>query len=66
MKVQFDDGPAARDIAATGQTVKRGEPADVPDDVGKQLLEQGWVEPGTRKPARTVAATPDPVKKETE
>lgn len=58
MKVQFNDGPAAVTVNdVPGLVAERGKPVDVPDRVGKQLLEQGWVTPSAvRKPAPTGAA----------
>lgn len=44
MKVQYAHGPAAVDIAATGQRVERGTPVEVDPEVGKQLIKQGWSE----------------------
>lgn len=42
MRVQYPEGPRSLTIAAVGITAKRGEPVEVPADVGEQLLQQGW------------------------
>lgn len=46
MKVLYEDGPEAVTIPAAGVTAQRGEPVDVPENTGKQLLEQGWIKAG--------------------
>lgn len=47
MRVQYPEGPRSLTIAAIGITAQRGEPVEVPDDVGEQLLRQGWQKAGT-------------------
>lgn len=43
MKVLYEEGPRALMVpAAGGVTARRGEAIDVPDEIGKQLLAQGW------------------------
>lgn len=50
MKVRYDEGTDALTIPAAGVTAKRGEVIDVPDDVGKKLLDQGpWVKGSAAK-----------------
>ncbi len=41
MKVQHT-GADALEVPAIGEIVEPGQPVDVPEEIGKQLLEQGW------------------------
>lgn len=65
MKVQYDEGPAARTIASTGQVAERGVPLEIDPAVGQKLLKQGWREASKTPTATKKAATSDPVEKET-
>lgn len=42
MKVCYSEGPDALTVPAAGVVAQRGQAVDVPAEVGKQLLEQGW------------------------
>ena len=42
MRVTYLGPFDAVEIAATGQIAKQGHAVDVPEDVGKSLVEQGW------------------------
>lgn len=50
MKVKFEEGPEALNIPACGVIAERGKEVDVPDDIGKKLLDQGWSEAGKSTP----------------
>jgi hypothetical protein len=50
MKVQYDEGPDALNVPACGVIAQRGEAVDVPDEIGKSLIEQGWKQAGKSKP----------------
>jgi len=59
VKVKYHDGPAAVTIPQVSERVERGQLVEVPTEVGKQLIEQGWVGEGAQKPsdaARKLAA----------
>lgn len=50
MRVKYVGGLAAVEIAATGQVVEHNGEADVPDRVGKGLIEQAdWKPAPTKK-----------------
>lgn len=54
MRVKFTEGPDALEIAELRQVVQRGEAVDVPNEVGKKLIDQGWEKakassPGVKK-----------------
>lgn len=70
MKVKYSEGLAEVTVEGVTEPVKRGEDVEVPDAVGKQLCKQGWVEVGSHKTHKKVAAktptTPTPVEKENE
>lgn len=42
MFVKYTEGPDEVEIPATGDVVKRGAPVEVRDEIGKQLIVQGW------------------------
>ena len=42
MKVRYTEGPDELVIAAIGVKAKRGEAVEVPNEIGKSLIEQGW------------------------
>lgn len=44
MKVKYLGPSPSVILAATGQECFRGEASDVPDEIGVQLVEQGWKE----------------------
>lgn len=46
MKVKYEDGPLRRDLPTLGISCERGEAIEVEAEVGKQLIEQGWVKAG--------------------
>jgi hypothetical protein len=50
MKVQFNEGPESLLISACGVIAQRGESVEVPEEIGKQLIEQGWSQSGKSKP----------------
>ncbi len=52
MRVRFAEGEDELQLEVEGQrlSVKRGEAVDVPNEVGKRLLEQGWEEAKQSKP----------------
>ncbi|HTU15637.1 MAG TPA: E3 binding domain-containing protein [Solirubrobacterales bacterium] len=57
MEVQFNEGPESLSIPLLGVIAKRGEPINVPDSVGTNLLDQGWVKAGgTPSPEPSPAA----------
>lgn len=50
MKIRYDGPHAEVEIAATGQTCKRGGTVDVDPAVAKELLQQAyWKKTSTRK-----------------
>lgn len=53
MHVTYDGPHDGVNVLALNQKVERGETVEVPDDLGAQLLDQGWL-PGSGK-APTVA-----------
>lgn len=56
MNVTYDGPHEAVTVLALGRQVKRGEAIDVPDDLGAQLVDQGWT------PAPDPEPTPKPAK----
>lgn len=52
MRVKYEAGAAALDVVAIGETVERGKEIEVDDDLGKQLLAQGWVEVRPKPPTQ--------------
>ena len=44
MKVVYEDGLA--EVVVNRTVVTRGTPVDLPDEVAKKLLEQGWKQVG--------------------
>lgn len=55
MKVTYEGPQEGVVILSTGQTVARGETVEVPADVGRQLVAQGWTKP---TPAKKAAKKP--------
>lgn len=67
MHVKYSEGLAEVSVEGVEEPVKRGQPVEVSDEVGKQLCEQGWQKVGShKKAAAKTPATPDPVEKEKE
>jgi hypothetical protein len=52
MKVQYDEGPESQLIRHAGVIAERGQAVEVPDDIGKQLLTQGWSQVGKSTPKK--------------
>lgn len=50
MKVRYDEGPDEVEIAELRLIVGRGEAVEVPTELGKQLVKQGWEEAKQSKP----------------
>lgn len=50
MKVKFSEGPDALNIPACGVIAERGKEVEVPDEIGKSLITQGWSEVGKSSP----------------
>jgi len=48
MKVKFTEGPTALTVDEVGR-VERGKTVEVSEELGKQLLEQGWSRVGAKK-----------------
>lgn len=44
MKVRYKEGPDALVIATVGVKAERGEAVEVPNEIGEQLVAQGWDE----------------------
>ena len=44
MKVRYTEGPESLLIAEVGVEVERGDAVEVPSEVGKKLVDQGWTE----------------------
>jgi hypothetical protein len=44
MKVKYTEGSDALTITACGVIAERDKPVEVPAEIGKQLINQGWVE----------------------
>lgn len=42
MKVRYNEGSDALTVPAAGVVAQRGQVVEVPAEVGKQLLDQGW------------------------
>jgi hypothetical protein len=53
VRVTYTGPIDAVELPQTGAVVKRGESVDVPDDLGKSLIQQSCWEPA--KPAKTPA-----------
>jgi hypothetical protein len=49
MKVRYSEGLAEVTVEGVSEPVKRGETVEVDDEVGKQLVKQGWEESGHHK-----------------
>jgi len=49
MRVVYPGPIDAVEIAATGQIVRCGETVEVPDDIGKSLVSQGWGKQAKKK-----------------
>jgi len=47
MKVKFTEGPEALNVPAAGVVAERDQAVEVPDEIGKNLIKQGWVEAGS-------------------
>ena len=43
MYVKYEDGPAELEVPSLGISAERGFAIPVPQDVGKQLIAQGWL-----------------------
>ncbi len=57
MEVQYDEGARSR-VLKNGQVAKRGEPATVPDEMGRKLIKQDWREVKPAPPSTPPKATP--------
>lgn len=53
MKVKFTSGPDALNVPAAGVIAERDKVVEVPDEIGKKLIEQGWVEAGSTNKKET-------------
>jgi len=42
MQIRYSEGPLSVSVPALNREIKRGEVVTVPDDLGKQLVVQGW------------------------
>lgn len=62
MKVQYDEGVESLVISACGVIATRGEAVEVPDEIGKQLVVQGWVEVGKSKSKKPVVESVESTK----
>ena len=58
MKVKYAEGSVALAVPVVGR-VERGETVEVPDEMGRQLVNQGWqeIKPASSSPA-TAATKP--------
>jgi hypothetical protein len=52
MKVQYEEGPESLLIARAGVVAERGQAVEVPDEIGKLLLTQGWSQVGKSTPKK--------------
>lgn len=55
MKVRYTEGPESRVIPAARAVAERGEWVDLPDELAKGLLAQGW-EQQKQSPPKSDAA----------